>query len=504
MDGKGINAYYGVPFNTDYVMKTALKTKVWGIMSHTNPSLFKESDPKKFLKDAFDPNQPRDKDGQWTKGADHLSGEFSHHPDFIYHGTSSKHAADIQKNGFKPGTFFSTDPYTAQQEAEYAVKGDPFASQEQINSGHPNAHGVGGDEVVFAIKKSDLAKHHFKDDNDYPSDQDYGKAVIVKQKIDPSAIGEVLKTDKQFKTHQKKLINSSMNPKLNTIKDFDPNQPRDKDGKWSETGAGGDHSNSTTPSQDLLALHHDDEHDTFDNVLAQLTPEQKAAMARAEDSMKDLKPTNVEFVGPDGKYTPERAALQAEILNDKIFTKDRIAAAVPKNGEKPVLTLTGGRPAAGKTSALRNELGDTAKNSFYISADEIQEHLPGYTGEHAGIYNGEAQDMALQAEKIAREHGLNITYDATLKSTQPAHDRVDMYKAAGYDVNGYFVHTSPTTSAVRSAQRFMTTGRYVPPIVSFKSRTNEKTFDSLIPKLKKWAVYDNNGAKPKRIAGSKS
>jgi predicted ABC-type ATPase len=335
-DGKGINAYYGVPFNTDYVMKTALKTKVWGIMSHTNPSLFKEKNTKSFLAD------------------------------------------------------------------------------------------------------------------------------------------------------------------------FDPNQPRDKDGKWSETGAGGDHSNSTTPSQDLLALHHDDEHDTFDNVLAQLTPEQKAAMARAEDSMKDLKPTNVEFVGPDGKYTPERAKLQAEILNDKIFTKERIAAAVPKNGEKPVLTLTGGRPAAGKTSALRNELGDTAKNSFYISADEIQEHLPGYTGEHAGIYNGEAQDMALQAEKIAREHGLNITYDATLKSTQPAHDRVDMYKAAGYDVNGYFVHTSPTTSAVRSAQRFMTTGRYVPPIVSFKSRTNEKTFDSLIPKLKKWAVYDNNGAKPKRIAGSKS
>jgi predicted ABC-type ATPase len=177
---------------------------------------------------------------------------------------------------------------------------------------------------------------------------------------------------------------------------------------------------------------------------------------------------------------------------------------MPAEGEQPTLILTGGRPAAGKTSSLRDELGPEEKGkppkSFYISADEIQESLPGYRGEHAGIYNGEAQDIAEQLEDAARQLRLNITYDATMKSQQPAHERVDMYRDLGYRIHGYFVHTAPNVSAVRSVERFERSGRYVPPIVSFKSRTNETTFDSLIPKLDKWAVYDNNGRKPRRTA----
>ena len=34
--------YLGIPFNTEYVRKTVLKTKVWGIISHTNRTLFKK------------------------------------------------------------------------------------------------------------------------------------------------------------------------------------------------------------------------------------------------------------------------------------------------------------------------------------------------------------------------------------------------------------------------------------------------------------------------------
>lgn len=34
--------YFGIPFKTDYVRKTSLRTGVWGIISHTNMDLFKK------------------------------------------------------------------------------------------------------------------------------------------------------------------------------------------------------------------------------------------------------------------------------------------------------------------------------------------------------------------------------------------------------------------------------------------------------------------------------
>lgn len=35
--------FYGIPFKTEYVRKTALKTGVWGIISHTNMDLLKKT-----------------------------------------------------------------------------------------------------------------------------------------------------------------------------------------------------------------------------------------------------------------------------------------------------------------------------------------------------------------------------------------------------------------------------------------------------------------------------
>jgi predicted ABC-type ATPase len=254
-----------------------------------------------------------------------------------------------------------------------------------------------------------------------------------------------------------------------------------------------------TVAEDLLSKNFSDKETFEKSVLSKIAKADLDRMAKADEEIKGMTPTNVKYVQGDGTYTPERQALHAKILED-MFTPEAIKKAMPAKGEVPILVLTGGRPAAGKTSALKSELSDE-KNSFYISADTIQEHLPGYKAEYAGIFNGEGQDIALQAESIAMKAGMNFTYDATMKSTQPAIDRVKLYKANGYKVHGYFVHTTPTMSALRSVERFKATGRYVPPIVSFKSRSNETTFDKMIPILDKWALYDNNGRKPVRVAG---
>lgn len=283
--------------------------------------------------------------------------------------------------------------------------------------------------------------------------------------------------------------------------------PRDENGRWTDGSggdAGGDIENSKSPASDLLARNNKDE-PSLEEVKAKLPPEFKAEEQKAQAEMKGRMITQKEFMDANGKYTPERAEMHRKIIRE-LFTDTRIKHATPPPGTKPVLTLSGGRPAAGKTTSLKKELTEKMKTSFYINADEIQEKLPGYKGRLAGLYNAEAQDVALQAEKVARHMGLNIVYDATLKSKQPAVERVANYKEAGYDVDGYFVHTTPATSVARSAARYLHDpdglGRYLPPEISFNSRTNESTFDALIPQLRKWALYDNNGAHPKRIAGS--
>lgn len=282
-------------------------------------------------------------------------------------------------------------------------------------------------------------------------------------------------------------------------RDFDPNQPRDPKG----TPTGGQFARkagaSSTVASDLLKKNHDDS-ETVEDVYREIPQDVKDRMRQAQIENSVLTPTVVTHKLPDGTYTPERQELHNKILSD-MFTAEVIAKSQPAPGEKPSLVMLGGRPAAGKTSTLAGEVGD--RNHFYLSADEVQERLPGYKPSLAQIFNAEGQDIALRAEHIARQNRMNILYDATLKTASSAHERVREYKAAGYDVEGHFVHTTPKTSALRSSQRFAGGGRFVPIEISFNSRTNEATFDSLIPQFSRWSIYDNNGRKPKLVARSK-
>lgn len=275
---------------------------------------------------------------------------------------------------------------------------------------------------------------------------------------------------------------------------YDPNQPRDDWGRWTDGGATGGN-----PAQKLYEQNRGGEA-TLEELRTEVNKVdpnyyEDAAKIEAEIAANI---TTKDRYSSNGVYTAERTILHEKILMDMFRN---IGHAVPQEGEAPTLVLTGGRPASGKTTALGLQLQEAIGRSIYINADEIQEKLPGYQGKYAGLYNGEAQDIALQAESIARINGLNIVYDATLKSQAPAKDRVSIYKAAGYKVEGYFVHTTPKTSAIRSVQRFRgNTGRYIPLALSFNSRTNEKTFDSLIPEFSRWAIYDNNGTTARKIA----
>jgi hypothetical protein len=104
---------------------------------------------------------------------------------------------------------------------------------------------------------------------------------------------------------------------------------------------------------------------------------------------------------------------------------------------------------------------------------------------------------------IAREKQLNTIYDATLRDEISSLQRASAYEKAGYDIDGMFIHVSPENATKRAAARFMREKRYVPLGYVYGSRSNEKTFDALIPKFRKWQLFDNNGDKPVLLASGK-
>jgi hypothetical protein len=97
--------------------------------------------------------------------------------------------------------------------------------------------------------------------------------------------------------------------------------------------------------------------------------------------------------------------------------------------------------------------------------------------------------------------GVNVIFDATMRSSGTSDRLAKEYRELGYTVDGYFMHTAPQISATRALNRFMRTGRFVPPEYTLSSTSNEKTFDKAVPSLRKWAVYDNNsGTGPVKVA----
>lgn len=248
---------------------------------------------------------------------------------------------------------------------------------------------------------------------------------------------------------------------------------------------------------------------TASHILAESSPDAAARVAETEARLSRGVATDAPveqggFKNPDGTYTAEREAVHDRILN-AIFTDQAVRDATPAEGEKPLVTFLGGRGGSGK-SWFTNPAGpiDPSK-ALLLNSDHIKEMLPEYQGWNAPLLHEESSDILAHAEDLARRSGLNVIVDGTLRSEGSAAQRLAIYKAAGYDAEGYYMHTSPQEAARRGMARFMRggpDGRYVKVDYILQSTTNERTFDSLKPSFRKWQIYDNNtpGSGPKFVA----
>lgn len=304
------------------------------------------------------------------------------------------------------------------------------------------------------------------------------------------------------------------------LEKYDPDQPRDEQGRWTSGGGGGGGA-ADKPSapfaekpagggknaSDLLKP-------TTTNVdsIVRKIPGASAKIAEVEGKLSQGTRTSAlvsqgGHKNPDGSWTAERTALHEEIVNS-YFTPEKVAAATPAEGEQPVLHLIGGRGGSGKSWFTKPGGTIDASKAIVIDNDDIKagnerlgvKGIPEYEGWNAALVHDEAKMLGQRAEKIARDNGLNVVLDGTMRTTKEFTKKVDAFREAGYRIEGHYMFLSPEVSTERAIKRFMEVGRYVPPDYTFTSRTNEQTFDSVKDQMANWEIYDNSGAAPKLYA----
>lgn len=164
-----------------------------------------------------------------------------------------------------------------------------------------------------------------------------------------------------------------------------------------------------------------------------------------------------------GNLTPEREQLHRGII-DKAFED-----VSPADG-KPIFTVMGGGPAAGKSSMLNGGGVQLPPNSAMIDSDSIKGQLPEYTDmvkagdkDAARYVHEESSALAKRMLNVANKNGYNVVLDGTGDgSVASLSKKIQDAKAAGMRVEGVYA-TVPTQVAIdRSTARALKTGREVP------------------------------------------
>jgi predicted ABC-type ATPase len=298
---------------------------------------------------------------------------------------------------------------------------------------------------------------------------------------------------------------------------YDPNEKRDPGGKWTKGGGSGAATKGEAPSRGkkkpadkhssaaALLQHEYPKEMSPEHFLSKQPPEVLDRIREVEAKIHREVPSDaLESQGghkrPDGSWTPERRKVHDQIMRE-ILNPEAIKAATPKPGEDPVFTMLGGRGGSGKS--WFSKTGVVPKGHLILDNDAIKAKLPEYQGWNAALLHEEASHIFDRIDAAAREAGLNIAHDATLKTYRSAEKRANEYRDKGYKVHGHYMFVPPHISAQRAVKRFMGPGgRYVPPSYILSSTTNESSFDQLRPLLDKWSLYRNDveGKEPELVA----
>lgn len=237
---------------------------------------------------------------------------------------------------------------------------------------------------------------------------------------------------------------------------------------------------------------------TAEEIRAKIKETDAAIRAIKQDTKEKYKT----IIKPDGSktYTPERIKKHNEILGELFGDID---IKKPKNGEKPVFIVLGGRGGSGK-SQFEGEVYD--KNKFLVlNSDLIKEMLPEYARWNAQEVHFESSYILDKAITKARTLGLNVVWDTTMSSLKGTEETVLKFKKDGYHIEAHYMYLPRQKSVQRGIERFInpSNGRYVPLDILLSMRQNEQNFDKIKEIADVWSFTDNDveyGKPPKLIA----
>lgn len=214
-------------------------------------------------------------------------------------------------------------------------------------------------------------------------------------------------------------------------------------------------------------------------------------------------------------YSPERLAEHNRIINEILQGSEKYKA---KEGTKPEVMFLGGRGGAGKGNfdkAKGNESGVyDSSTHLVLDPDHVKSKMKEYSPEMAYLVHRESADIFDKLVTRARTRKLNVVLDKTMRHSPKS--MVNSFEKHGYDMQAHYMHMPPEGAAIRALGRWKKgedtpvgvktkRGRLVPPQVILKMTDNEKHFDSILPKMKKWSVWSNTrpmGLPPKKITDS--
>lgn len=205
------------------------------------------------------------------------------------------------------------------------------------------------------------------------------------------------------------------------------------------------------------------------------------------------------FKDENGKYTPERQALHAEIINKFLEGK------VPPEG-RPSVTFLGGGPAAGKSSVENSgEAGipDTkGPDAVLMNPDEIKGMLPEYdqllqAGDKgaAAFTHQESSDISKQLLAEAVGRGMNVVVDGTGNtSVQSMMGKIEAAQTGDHEIHAVYVTVPTEVAQERAAIRGEETGRVVPPEVIDRIHASvSQMVPEIAPVFDSFRLYDTNG-----------
>lgn len=248
------------------------------------------------------------------------------------------------------------------------------------------------------------------------------------------------------------------------------------------------------------------------------TNEERQEIRDRLKEVKEATPTDEVYGRPNPPpkenkvYDPERVALHEAIVN-KLLSAEIIARATPPEGTPPTMYVLAGRGGSGKSAFTHEDPEDgrpgkdqvikefDSKKTLVMDSDKIKTMLkPPYEGWNAGQVHEEASHVFDMLYNEAKKRGLNMVYDATMKS-KSAEDKIVELQKLGYEVEGHMMLVPRQDTAVRAVKRYLgkgpeARGRLVPVDVILENTKNERNFDYMKKYFKRWTAYENIGKPP--------